>query len=181
MTMKEDIRQKLGLVHVYTGNGKGKTTAALGLALRAMGNDLNVAMVQFMKCPQYYGEYEISKSLPNLTLLPMGRDCLVHAEKPLPEDKEAAEAALRKSEELIHSGKYDMVIMDEVNVSIKFDLVNVDDVVKVIKNRPPHVELVLTGRYAPPQLMEIADLVTEMKCIKHPFTKGIPARDGIER
>lgn len=74
MTVKEDIRQKLGLVHVYTGNGKGKTTAALGLALRAMGNDLNVAMVQFMKCPQYYGEYEISKSLPNFTLLPMGRD-----------------------------------------------------------------------------------------------------------
>ncbi len=181
MTTKEDIRQKLGLVHVYTGNGKGKTTAALGLALRAMGNDLNVAMVQFMKCPQYYGEYEISKTLPHLTLLPMGRDCLVHADKVLPEDREAAAAALRKSEELLHSGKYDMVIMDEVNVSIKFDLVSVQDVVRVVKERPPHVEMVLTGRYAPPELVEIADLVTEMKCIKHPYEQGVPARAGIER
>lgn len=181
MKEKDDIRRKLGLVHIYTGNGKGKTTAALGLALRAMGNDLNVAMVQFMKCTQYYGEYEISKKLPRLTLLPMGRDCLVHADKVLPEDREAAASALNKAEELMHSGKYDMVIMDEVNVSLKFDLVKVEDVVRVVKERPPRVEVVLTGRYAPPELLEIADLVTEMKCIKHPYTKGVPARDGIER
>ncbi|MBI0584254.1 MAG: cob(I)yrinic acid a,c-diamide adenosyltransferase [Methanomassiliicoccus sp.] len=175
-----DIREKLGLVHVYTGNGKGKTTAALGLALRAMGNGLKVAMVQFMKAPQFYGEYEISKSLPNLTLLPMGRDCLVHEDKVTQADIDAAQAALAKSKELLHSGRYDMVIMDEVNVSIRFDLVRTEDLVRLVKERPPRVELVITGRYAPPEIIDLADLVTEMKCIKHPYTKGVQARAGIE-
>ncbi|MDW5562509.1 MAG: cob(I)yrinic acid a,c-diamide adenosyltransferase [Methanomassiliicoccus sp.] len=181
MTSSSDIRAKLGLVHVYTGNGKGKTTAALGLALRAMGNDLNVAMVQFMKCDQYYGEYQISKELQHLTLLPMGRDCLICEENVSQADIDAAAAALNKSRELMHSGKYDMVIMDEVNVSMKFGLVRVEDVVKVLKERPPHVEVVLTGRYAPEDIIELADLVTEMRCLKHPYTKGIQARAGIER
>lgn len=181
MSEKTDIREMLGLVHVYTGNGKGKTTAALGLALRAMGNDLQVAMVQFMKCDQYYGEYEIAKSLPNFTLLPMGRDCLVHEGKAKQEDYDAAEAALRKAEELIQSGKYDLVILDEANVTIFMGLIKVQDVVKVVKERPPRVEVVLTGRYAPPEIIELADLVTEMRLIKHPFDKGVPAREGIER
>jgi cob(I)alamin adenosyltransferase len=181
MSEKKDIREMLGLVHVYTGNGKGKTTAALGLALRAMGNDLQVAMVQFMKCPQYYGEYEIAKSLPNFTLLPMGRDCLVHEGKAKQEDYDAAEAALRKAEELIQSRKYDLVILDEANVTVFMKLMKVEDVVRVVKNRPPRVEVVLTGRYAPPEIIELADLVTEMCPIKHPFDKGIPAREGIER
>jgi cob(I)alamin adenosyltransferase len=181
MTGEKDIREKLGLIHVYTGDGKGKTTAALGLALRAMGNGLEVAMVQFMKCDQYYGEYQISKELPHLTLLPMGRNCLVHEDKVSQADIDAAKAALAKSKELLHSGKYDMVIMDEVNVSIRFGLVKVDEVVQILKERPPRVEVVLTGRYAPPEIIEIADLVTEMKCVKHPYTKGVPARAGIER
>ncbi len=181
MAGEKDIREKLGLVHVYTGNGKGKTTAALGLALRAMGNDLEVAMVQFMKCDQYYGEYQISKQLPHLTLLPMGRDCLVHEDKVSQADIDAAAAALAKSKELLHSCKYDMVILDEINVSIRFGLVSVEDVVRMLKERPPRVEVVLTGRYAPPEIVELADLVTEMKCLKHPYTKGVPARAGIER
>jgi len=181
MTKKSDIREHLGLVHVYTGNGKGKTTAALGLALRAMGNDLHVAMVQFMKCPQYYGEYEISKSLKNFTLLPMGRDCLVHEGKAKQEDYDCAAAALEKGRELLHSGKYDLVILDEVNVTVMMGLLKVEDVVKVVKERPPHVEMVLTGRYAPTEIVELADLVTEMKLIKHPYDRGIQARDGIER
>jgi cob(I)alamin adenosyltransferase len=181
MTGGKDIREKLGLVHVYTGNGKGKTTAALGLALRAIGNDLDVAMVQFMKCDQYYGEYQISKGLPHLTLLPMGRSCLVYEDKVSQADIDAAEAALVKAKELMHSGKYDLVIMDEVNVSIKFGLVKLEDVVKVVNERPPRVEVVLTGRYAPPEIVEMADLVTEMKCLKHPYTKGVAARAGIER
>lgn len=176
-----DIREQLGLVHVYTGDGKGKTTAALGLALRAIGNDLRVGMVQFMKCPQEYGEYEISKSLKNLTLLPMGRDCLVFADKIAKEDYEAAAKALQKGDEMLHSGKYDLVIFDEANVAMFFHLIDVDQVLKVLKDRPPHVEVVLTGRCAPPQIIEVADLVTEMRCLKHPFDKGIPARDGIER
>ena len=101
MAGEKDIREELGLVHVYTGNGKGKTTAALGLALRAMGNDLEVAMVQFMKCDQYYGEYQISKELPHLTLLPMGRSCLVHEDKVNQADIDAAGAALAKAKELL--------------------------------------------------------------------------------
>lgn len=181
MSERSDIREMLGLVHVYTGNGKGKTTAALGLALRAMGNGLQVAMVQFMKCDQYYGEYEIAKTLPNFTLLPMGRDCLVHEGKARPEDYEAAEAALRKAEELIQSRKYDLVILDEANVTIFMKLIKVEDVVRAVRQRPPHVEVVLTGRYAPPEIVELADLVTEMRPIKHPFDRGVPAREGIER
>lgn len=181
MVKEKGIKEKLGLVHVYTGDGKGKTTAALGLALRAMGNDLRVAMVQFMKCPQVYGEYEISGSLPNFTLLPMGRDCLVNVKKPAPEDIEAASQALAKADQLLKSGEYDMVILDEVNVAISWDLVKVEDVVRLVKERPPQVEVVLTGRYAPQPILDLADLVTEMRCIKHPYEKGVPARAGIER
>jgi cob(I)alamin adenosyltransferase len=181
MSERDEIREQLGLVHVYTGDGKGKTTAALGLALRAIGNGLEVAMVQFMKCDQYYGEYAISKEIPRLTLLPMGRDCLVHEDRVTQADMDAAKAAMDKSRELLLSGRYDMVIMDEVNVSTRFGLVQVDDLVKLVKERPPYVELVLTGRYAPPEVVALADLVTEMKCIKHPYTKGVQARLGIER
>lgn len=138
-------------------------------------------MVQFMKCDQYYGEYQMAKDLPRLTLLPMGRDCLIHEDKVSQADIDAAEAALAKSRELLHSGKYDLVILDEVNVSLKFGLVKVEDLVKVIEERPPRVEVVLTGRYAPPEIIELGDLVTEMRCVKHPYTKGVPARAGIER
>lgn len=181
MRKESDPREHLGLVQVYTGNGKGKTTAALGLALRAMGNGLKVAMVQFMKSDQYYGEYRISQMLPDLTLLPMGRSCLVYEGKAKQEDYDAAADALEKAKELLHSGKYDMVIMDEVNVAVHMGLVDVDKVVDVIKGRPPRVELVLTGRYAPQEVLDLADLVTEMRMIKHPYEKGINARDGIER
>jgi cob(I)alamin adenosyltransferase len=111
----------------------------------------------------------------------MGRDCLVHEDRVTQADMDAAKAAMDKSRELLHSGRYDMVIMDEVNVSTRFGLVQVDDLVKLVKERPPHVELVLTGRYAPPEVVALADLVTEMKCIKHPYTKGVQARLGIER
>lgn len=181
MTEGKDIREKLGLVQVYTGNCKGKTTAALGLALRAMGNGLEVAMVQFMKAPQIYGEYEMAKQLPHLTLLPMGRSCLVYEDSIKQEDYDAAAAALAKVEELIQSRKYDIVILDEVNVTVHMGLLKAEDVIKVVKERPPRVEVVLTGRYAPQEFIDLADLVTEMRCIKHPYEKGIKARDGIER
>ncbi|MGE5379415.1 MAG: cob(I)yrinic acid a,c-diamide adenosyltransferase [Candidatus Saccharibacteria bacterium] len=177
---EEDIREHLGLVQVYTGNSKGKTTASLGLALRALGNGLKVAMVQFMKPPRVYGEYEMAKSLPNFTLLPMGRPSLVHEDRIRKEDYEAAEAALRKAEEIIQSRKYDMVILDEACVTVHMGLLKVEDVLRVVKSRPPHMEIVLTGRYCPSEIIEIADLVTEMRQVKHPYEKGIPARRGIE-
>lgn len=181
MSAGTDIREKLGLVQVYTGNCKGKTTAALGLALRAMGNGLEVGMVQFMKAPQIYGEYEIAKQLPHFTLLPMGRSCLVREGSIKQEDYDAAAAALRKAEEMVQSRKYDIVILDEINVTVHMGLLKAEDVLTVVKARPPHVEMVLTGRYAPPEFIDLADLVTEMRCVKHPYEKGIPARDGIER
>lgn len=177
----EDVREELGLVHVYTGDGKGKTTAALGLAIRAIGNGLKVAMVQFMKSPENYGEWEMARSIENLHLLSMGRSCLVEPGKPLEEDIDAAAAALRKAEELLCSGEYDLMILDEVNVAAAWGLVRTEDVVELVKNRPPHVEVVLTGRYAPQEFIDLADLVTEMRLIKHPFQKGISARAGIER
>lgn len=180
MSERSDIREHLGLVQVYTGNGKGKTTASLGLALRALGNGLKVAMVQFMKPPRSYGEYEMAKSLPDFTLLSMGRPQLIYKDDLSKEDFEAAEEALRKADEMIQSRKYDLVILDEANVTIHMGLLKVEDIVKVVKARPPHVEVVLTGRYAPRELVEIADLVTEMGQVKHPFDKGIPARRGIE-
>lgn len=179
--VREDIRKQLGLVQVYTGDGKGKTTAALGLALRAIGNGLSVIMIQFMKSPQTYGEYEIAKSLPGLTLLPMGRPSLVTLQHPHKEDVEAAENALAKAKEALVSGHYDMVIMDEINVALHFRLISEEAVIELLKQRPPKVEVVLTGRYASPAIMDVADLVTEMRCLKHPFNRGIPARAGIER
>jgi cob(I)alamin adenosyltransferase len=180
MSDLSEIRKHLGLVQVYTGNSKGKTTASLGLALRALGNGLNVAMVQFMKPPREYGEYEMAKSLPHFTLLPMGRPNLVYEDKLKKEDYESAEIALRKADEIIQSRKYDMVILDEANVTVHMGLLKAEDVIRVVKNRPPHIEIVLTGRYAPPEFIEMADLVTEMHQIKHPYEKGIPARRGIE-
>lgn len=181
MTSGKDPREHLGLVQIYTGNGKGKTTASLGLALRAMGNGLKVAMVQFMKSDQHYGEYKMAKLLPDLTILPMGRSCLVYEGKAQKEDYEASEAALAKAKELLHSGEYDMIIMDEVIVTVHMGLLDLKSVVDLVKNRPPNIELVLTGRYAPQELIDLADLVTEMQMIKHPYEKGIPAREGIER
>jgi len=178
---RETIREKLGLVHVYTGDGKGKTTAALGLAMRAIGNGLNVAMVQFMKSPEQYGEWEMSDHIDNFLMLPMGRSCLVEPGKPEKDDVEAAEAALRKAEEILCSGKYDLVILDEVNVASAWKLIRKEDVVSLVKGRPPNVEIVLTGRYAPEEFIDLADLVTEMRLVKHPFQRGIPARAGIER
>ncbi len=169
-----------GLVQVYTGNGKGKTSAAFGLALRASGRGLKVYVIQFIKGGFDYGELYIIDRLPDVTLRAFGRGKFITAKIPDKEDVMLAQQALRLAEEVVPSGKYDIVVLDEVNVALNLKLVSIDEVLGLIKSKPSHVELVLTGRNAPEQIIEVADLVTEMREVKHPFNKGFAARKGIE-
>jgi cob(I)alamin adenosyltransferase len=169
-----------GLVQVYTGNGKGKTSAAFGLALRAVGRGLKVFIIQFIKGGFDYGELYVVDKLPNLKLKAFGRGKFV-TEKPAgKEDVALANEALALAEEAVRGGRYDVVILDEVNVALSLNLISLEEVLKLIKEKPKHVELVLTGRDAPEETVELADLVTEMKEVKHPYTKRFPARKGIE-
>lgn len=169
-----------GLVQVYTGAGKGKTSAAFGLALRAIGRGLKVYVVQFIKGGFDYGELYVIDKLPNLTLKAFGRGKFVVAKPPEREDVELAEEALRLAKKVVSGGEYDVVVLDEVNVALSLKLISLDDVLRLVKTKPKHVELVLTGRSAPDEIIEAADLVTEMREVKHPFSKGFPARKGIE-
>jgi len=169
-----------GIVQVYTGNGKGKTTAALGLALRAAGQGLRVHIVQFMKGWPYYGELGALQHQPNITLVQFGRAGFVNRQNPDPEDVQRAQEALRHSLDVLHDGQYDVVILDEINVALDFHLVSLEQVLGLFEARPPHVELVLTGRNAHPQVIARADLVTEMVEVKHPYSTGVQGRKGIE-
>ena len=169
-----------GLVQVYTGKGKGKTSAAFGLALRAIGRGLKVYVIQFIKGGFDYGELYIVDKLPNLKLKAFGRGEFVTEKPPGKEDVELAQEALALAEEVVRSGEYDIVILDEVNVALNLRLISLGKVLELIKNKPKHVELILTGRYAPVEIVEAADLVTEMKEVKHPYNKGFQARKGIE-
>lgn len=171
-------RLKNGLVQIYTGDGKGKTTAALGLALRAAGVNLNVYICQFIK-GKVYSELEALKKIKNITIEQYGRGCFIRG-RPKKEDVTYAKKGLAKARAIMMSGRYDMVILDEVNVALKLGLLNTSDIIEMIKRKPKSVELVLTGRYVPPSLMKLADLITEMREIKHPYQKGIKARRGIE-
>jgi len=170
-----------GLVQVFTGDGKGKTTAALGTILRAAGHGLNIFIIFFIKGHYAYGEYSTLDKLPNVRLASFGLRQFIYKNREInPEEKKQAEAALAVAREAVNSGRYDLVVLDEINVALDFHLIEIDDVINLIKNRPPHVELILTGRKADSRLIEAADLVTEMVKIKHPFDKGIKARKGIE-
>lgn len=173
------MKLEKGLVQVYTGSGKGKTTSSLGLALRAIGRGLKVYMIQFMKNAKY-GELLATENVSNLKIVQYGRDCFVNKEKPEEIDIELAHAGLEHAEQIVMGGEYDLVMLDEINVAVNFKLISLEDVLNLIKNKPAHVELVLTGRYADKKLIEIADLVTEMLDIKHPFMKGTLTRKGID-
>ncbi len=173
-------RIERGLVQVYTGNGKGKTSAAFGLALRAAGRGLKVYIIQFIKGGFDYGELYVIDILPNITLKAFGRGKFITAKPPEKEDVELAEQALSLAREVVNGGEYDVVILDEINVALNLNLINLEETLELIEKKPHHVELVLTGRYAPSQIIEVADLVTEMREIKHPFKKGFEARKGIE-
>jgi len=169
-----------GLVQVFTGNGKGKTTAALGTILRAAGHGLRIFIVFFMKGDYDYGEFSTLSRLPHVDMASFGFRHLTDPANIKPEEVEQARLALSAAREAVLGGNYDLVVLDEVNVALGFKLIELDEVVKLIKDKPPDVELILTGRYADTRLIEIADLVTEMVKVKHPFDKGIKARRGIE-
>jgi len=173
-------RLEKGLVQVYTGNGKGKTTAAFGAALRAVGRGLKVYVVQFIKGGFDYGELHSVKHVPNLKLKAFGRGRFITESPPSQEDVELARQAFELAKKVVQSGRYDMVILDEINVALNLKMIGINEVAKLIKKKPEHVELILTGRCAPAQIIELADLVTEMREVKHPFAVGVLPRKGIE-
>jgi cob(I)alamin adenosyltransferase len=169
-----------GLVMVITGNGKGKTTAAFGQALRAIGQGYRVFVLQFMK-GRKYGEFiAAEKYLPHLTIHMSGLDSFVMRDNPAAIDIEWAQKGLDAAKKAIKSGKYDMIILDEINVALEFKLIALSEVIELIKNRPPNLDLILTGRYAQPEMIELADTVSEVQEVKHHYHKGIKDRAGIE-
>jgi len=174
---------KDGLTIVYTGKGKGKTTAALGIALRAVGYGKKICMIQFIKGSWHYGEMDSSKRLePEFEMVAVGKGFvgIIDDKTPKVEHEKIAKEAIKISIEKIQSGKYDIVILDEVNYAINLNLVKIEDVLNLIKSKPPGIDLVLTGNYAKDEIIELADLVTEMKEIKHPFQRGVKAKKGID-
>lgn len=176
------MKLEKGYIQVYTGNGKGKTTASLGLALRAVGRGMMVCMVQFMKGGGPYGEHLAAQRLqPNLAIIQTGREGWVKKGDPDPEDIRLAREALEKARELLTSGKYDLVILDEINGAVSFGLLTPEDVLEIMGKKPENVELVLTGRNADEKVIEAADLVTEMREIKHYYKAGVASRTGIEK
>lgn len=172
------MKLKKGLVQIYTGCGKGKTTASLGLAIRAAGAGLRVYITQFIKGKDY-SELCALKKIKNIKVKQCGRGCFI-TKRPKARDIKCARDGLKSVRKIINSGAYDVVMLDEINVALKLGLVNTKDVIEAIKNKPRTVELVLTGRYCPRALYRHADLVTEMREIKHPYQKGMQARRGIE-
>ena len=195
-----------GLVHVYTGAGKGKTTSSLGLALRAVGHNLKVCMIQFMKSGDTGELFAVEKYIPNVKIIQCGREALdenqlkifgfeqtkekqhdnkltedeVYVFLPDEEEKEACRRGLELARRVVMSGTVDLVILDEVNCALDKKLIEIKDVIDLMKHKPKHVELVLTGRGAPQDIIEAADYVSEIKRVKHPYDKGILARKGIE-
>ena len=172
-----------GLVIVYTGGGKGKTTASLGMALRAIGYNHKICMIQFIKGSWHYGEIESSKRLePEFEIIAAGKGFvgIIDDTSPKEEHVKVAKDAINICKEKIKSKKYDIIILDEVNYAINLGLIDVNDVINLIKIKPTKLNLVLTGNHAANEILELADLVTEMKEIKHPFQKGIKAKKGID-
>ena len=167
-----------GYVHVYTGDGKGKTTAALGLSVRAVCAGKKVFFGQFVKGMDY-SELKSVEFLPNFTMEQFGRPEFIHG-KPTQSDIDNAKKGLEKIEEVLNSKKYDVVVLDEANIALYYNLFSLDELLEILQNRPENIEVIITGRKAPEKLIEFADLVTEMKEIKHYYQNGVLARKGIE-
>jgi cob(I)alamin adenosyltransferase len=170
---------KKGYIHIYTGPGKGKTTAALGLGIRAAGAGMKVHMVQFMK-GRRYSEIDTIEKIENFTITQHGRDEFVSKDKPEQVDIDLAQEGFKYSKKIVNNGKYDLIILDEINVAVDYNLISLKDITKLIEEKPENLELILTGRYAHPEIVRYADLVTEMLEIKHPYQQGVEARKGID-
>ncbi len=175
--------QERGLIVVFTGDGKGKTSAALGTALRATGHKLYVSLVQFVKGPTASGEAKAAERLaPEFEFVSLGKGFVncCGSTTPLEEHRKAAAEALAAARQRLHSGAWDMIVLDEINTAVSLDLLEIAQVIDLVSTKPARVHLVLTGRDARPELIEIADMVTEMRSVKHPYDKGTPARKGID-
>lgn len=168
-----------GYIQIYTGNGKGKTTCALGLSLRAVCSGKKVFFAQFVKGMKY-SELKAPEFLPNFTLKQYGKDRFICG-KPDSEDFEMAKKALQEIKNILLSNEYDMLVLDEINIACHLGLVDVEDIIKLIDIKPQNIELILTGRYANQKLIDMADLVTNMQEVKHYYKKGVKARLGIEK
>lgn len=168
-----------GFVHIYTGNGKGKTTAAIGLGIRATGEGLKVYMIQFMK-GRRYSEIDALENIKDFTVIQFGRDEFVSKENPEQIDIDLARKGFEHAKEIIKNGEHDLIILDEINVAVDFKLIPLKDVLKLMNEKPEKVELVLTGRYVHPDMVKQADLVSEILEIKHPYQNGIQSRKGID-
>lgn len=178
--MKNKNETKRGQIQVYTGKGKGKTTAALGLALRACGQGWKVLMLSFMKGDPNCGEVKISPKIPHFRLIQFGLPTMVKKEKPSPDDIRMAREGFQMVKKAIIQKEYDMIILDEINMAVHYNLISLDDILDLMDKKPTEIELVLTGRSAHPEIVRRANLVSEILEIKHYYTKGINARQGIE-
>jgi len=179
----DSMFNKRGLIVVYTGNGKGKTTAALGIALRSVGHGHKVWMIQFIKGEWYYGELTSSKRLePEFELIAAGKGFvgILDDDHSIAEHQTAAKNAVVLAKNKITSGEYDVIILDEINYAVKLSLIPKEDVINILKLVPRQTTIVLTGNYALPEIIDMADLVTEMKEIKHPYRSGLKAEEGID-
>jgi cob(I)alamin adenosyltransferase len=177
------VMPEKGLVIVYTGKGKGKTTAALGIVLRAVGHGYRVGMIQFIKGEWYYGELTSSKRLePEFELIAAGRGFvgIMDDDHPIEDHQKAAKDAIRVAKEKIASGNYDIMILDEINYAAKLNLISQQDILDVISSKPEKTNLILTGNYVSDVVIAAADLVTEMREVKHPYQKGMKAKKGID-
>ncbi len=168
-----------GFIQVYTGNGKGKTTAAIGLSIRAIGAGKKVFFAQFVKGKPYSEINVLQESLPAITLKQYGLGCFIK-KQPTKADIESAQKGLMEIKKNIQAASYDIIVLDEANIALFFNLFSVKDLIEIMQSKPPETEIIITGRYAPEEIIAIADLVTEMKEVKHYYNSGIEARKGIE-
>lgn len=178
--MERQAHNKEGCIQIYTGNGKGKTTAAIGLAIRAAGYGMKTYIGQFMK-GQHYGELTALRNHSCITIEQYGDVECVHREEITQKHIDQAQKGLKRAREMMLSNQYDIIILDEINVAVWFDLITTEEVIELLNERPKNVEFILTGRRAPEAFLEIADLVSDVKEIKHYYNRGVKARTGIER